>query len=192
MTPHVVGKLQSEIKKGLKEEAQVVYLLAGIRKIIERENKASKFDYLNFHCDWVLHSKLDRWFAQKVLNQFDSVHISQIKSGGRDPLSRTIDNILNMEQFREQMSGFLKSHSLADFSQDGDTWAKFLYLYSRVIEDIPLVISPKNSASIQQITISVKISDQPVNDHKVYKISWHITGKDGSSGEVFVINSFPD
>jgi hypothetical protein len=66
MTPDIIRKLTAELDQGITTEVQVVYLLAGIRKIIERDNVGDRYSDLKFHCDWALHSRMDRAAAKAV------------------------------------------------------------------------------------------------------------------------------
>lgn len=57
MTEEIIRKLKMEIDRGIRTEPEVMYLLAQIRKLIERDDKTAEYSGLDFHCDWVLHSK---------------------------------------------------------------------------------------------------------------------------------------
>jgi hypothetical protein len=46
MTEEICRKLAVEIEKGIATEAQAVYLLAGIRKLIERDDLSEQFGVL--------------------------------------------------------------------------------------------------------------------------------------------------
>lgn len=64
MRDEIIEKLRKELNTGITTEPQVVYLMAGIRKLIEHDNLQAKFPALNFYCNWVLHTKLERGFAK--------------------------------------------------------------------------------------------------------------------------------
>ena len=74
MKEEISRKLTAQLNEGITTEVQVVYLLIGIRKLIERDNKWEQYPTLNFSCDWVLHSKLDRSAAKAILREFDKAH----------------------------------------------------------------------------------------------------------------------
>lgn len=186
MTPQIVQKLQGEISKGFRRESQVVYLLAGIRKILEQENRSSTFEYLKFHCNWALHARLDGSFAQKVLGYFDSEHSRLIAKKELTSQSEAL-RISKMETFREEISKFLKSYSIMDFSQDADKWTKFLYLYSCVIEDCPLIIRANNCIHIQEVVVSVEKAKELKNNQQLFKVSWLIKDKNEKEGVIFVL-----
>lgn len=65
MTPDIIRKLQAELNAGVTNEVQVVYVLAGIRKLIELERSADQYQDLVFHIDWALHPKMDRLQPEK-------------------------------------------------------------------------------------------------------------------------------
>jgi hypothetical protein len=71
-TRGIISKMTAELDRGITSEVQVVYLLAGIRKIIERDKIRDQYSDLNFHCDWALHSSLDRAAAKAILREFDA------------------------------------------------------------------------------------------------------------------------
>lgn len=189
MTPDIIAKLQMEIDVGIKTEAQVVYLLAGIRKIIERENLGQKYFYLKFHCDWALHPKLDRKPAQYVLSHFDSLRLQLITGKKLTPNSE-VDKISRMDIFREELSAFLQNKSVTDFSSSSDKWLKFLYLYAHVIEDMPLVIKSGSASEIQEVVVSIATAKKLMVGHQLFRVSWRITDKAGNSGTIFIINSY--
>jgi hypothetical protein len=56
MTKDIIRKLANETEAGITTEAQVVYVLAGIRKIIERDKIGDQYAAPRFHCDWALHA----------------------------------------------------------------------------------------------------------------------------------------
>jgi hypothetical protein len=198
MTEEIIKKLTAELSKGITTEAQVVYVLAGIRKLIERDDKATAYSALNFHCDWVLHSKLDRAGAKAVLRLFDAVQ--PLLKGEKDlpqPLQREIDDISKMRSFEKELTGFLAEYGLPPVAHDADGWSHFLHLYTRVIQDIPLVVKPSSPDAAQNISKIVvhfeaaretqKFEDR---EDSVYRVVWEILDKDGESGTISIYNSF--
>jgi hypothetical protein len=47
--------------------------LADIRKLLELTGKSKKYATLKFYCDWVLHTKMDKKFANDLLREVDLV-----------------------------------------------------------------------------------------------------------------------
>lgn len=196
MTNAIIRKLEAEIRGGITTEAQVVYLMAGLRKLLEQQQAKKQYEYLTFHCDWVLHSNLQGTTAQKVLEQFDLANI-HLKTGIdlHDlpvDLRREIDGISKMEWFRKELSMFLSANrlpALETVRRDG--WTHFLHLYGKVVEDCPLVMATKNAAaSIEKVTVHLKLGNQAVENEIIYTITWTIADTNGLSGEIFVLYSF--
>lgn len=153
MTEEIVRKLTAKIENGITTEVQVVYVLAGIRKLIERDDLGAQYPALNFHCDWVLHSKLDRAAAKAILREFDAAH-PLLKSGMALPraLQNKIDDISKMRTFEEELTRFLEKHGLPPIAQDVDGWSHFLHLYTQVIQDIPLMVKASSGDATQHIS----------------------------------------
>jgi hypothetical protein len=80
MTKDIIRKLEAELYAGIATEAQVLYLMSGLRKLLEQQQAKRQYEYLTFHCDWVLHPKLQGTTAQKILGQFDHANI-HLKAG---------------------------------------------------------------------------------------------------------------
>jgi hypothetical protein len=192
MTDQIVLKLTKEIQSGLKTEAQVLYVLAEIRKILERDDHLRKpeYEYLVFHCDWVLHAALDRRSARKIIEHFDEVHALGLEKKDPSP-DNEAQRISKLEPFRDEISAFLRQYAIPDFSQSSDQWAKFIYLYSRIIEDCPLRIRADNPVLVSEIVVAVRESRETIvpGEH-FFKVSWHVKDKNGKSGSFFVIHSF--
>ncbi len=206
-TPAILRKLTAELEKGVTTEVQVVYLLAGIRKLIERDERGVDYAALNFHCDWALHAHLDRAGARAILKQFDAAHallkgqvaLHDLPTG----LRREIDRISKMTSFREQLPPFLDEYGLPPLTlHRPDAWAHFLHLYARVIEDIPLVVKtklpkegePDSSPNISRVMVQFEAALKPVEhagrQNTLYKVRWLIYDRNDQQGEIFVINSF--
>jgi len=75
MADELCRKLTVELQQGVTTEPQVVYIMAGIRKLIERDGIAERYDTLKFHCNWVLHSRLEGRAAREILHLFDTAEI---------------------------------------------------------------------------------------------------------------------
>jgi hypothetical protein len=200
--PHIIGKLDVLLNAGITTEAQVVYLMAAVRKLLEQrqpdENEVVTFDYLKFHCDWTLHSELDGRMAQKILRLFDAANL-ELKAGGElrnlpADLNRQIEFISKMTYFERELTRFLEINGLPSLNATrSDGFAHFLHLYAKVIEDCPLVMNARNTtASVVSVTIRVDFAKASPEDagEMLYKVNWIVSDKNGQSGNIFVINSF--
>ena len=204
MTSEIIRKLAEQIDGGITTEVQVVYVLAGIRKLIERDQRDQIYPNLKFHCDWALHSRMNRAAARKILLQFDEAHLRlqgeielhDLPTG----LRREIDRISQMKSFEAELSQFLSDYELPQLTRArNDGWVYFLYLYTKVVEDIPLVavrdnrpvIHPQNISHVtvhfEEARETLKYEDM---EEVLFKVTWTVHDNDGRSGDIYVINSF--
>ncbi|MGD0887249.1 MAG: hypothetical protein ABSA46_20590 [Thermodesulfovibrionales bacterium] len=212
MTPDILRKLAVELNTGITTEVQVVYLLAGIRKLIERDKTEDQYPRLKFHCDWALHSSMDRAAAKAILRQFDAAHpllLGNVELHNLPaPLKSEIDRISTMHSFEEELSKFLAAYGLPLLTQHRyDGWVHFLHLYTKVIEDIPLVVAvpairkkPKQATSdtgpkhISHVTVNLEQARETIKhaggEELLFKVTWTIYDKNGQSGDIFILNSF--
>ena len=196
MTEDIIDKLRAELDRGICSEVQIVYLLVGIRKLIERDNLA--YPELRFHCDWALHSQLDRAGARAILQLFDSAHPSLKENHELPaPLRNKIDQISKMNSFREELSRFLNANQLPQVTlHRSDGWEYFLFLYTRIVEDIPLELKSAGSSTVAKVTVHCEAGKEavPFGDRKeiVYKVTWRIFDRNGEFGERSVINSYSE
>lgn len=202
-TPDILLKVEPELLKGITTEAQVVYLLVAIRKLIERDQLHDKYADLKFHCDWVLHSSMDRAAAKAILRRFDDAH-TLLKGNIElhdlpEPLRCEIDRISKMRSFKEELSQFLMIYGLSPLTQRRpDGWAHFLHLYTKVIEDIPLVVSAPEANNapkhISHVTVNCELARETIKhaggEEALFKVTWAIHDKNGQSGSIFILNSF--
>ncbi len=200
-TRDIISKLRKEFDKGITTEVQVVYLLAGIRKIIERDKIGDQYVDLRFHCDWALHSSLDRSGAKAILAEFDAAHAllrGNVKLGDLPPaLKAEIDRISDMRSFNKELSQFLATYGLPALNKNRpDGWAHFLHLYARVVEDIPLMVSsPVVAKHITHVTVHFDQARETIKhdngqEEVLFTVTWTTHDKNGQSGDIFVVNSF--
>ena len=198
MTEEIIRKLTAQLNKGITTEVRVVYLLVGIRKLIERDDQRAQYPKLNFYCDWVLHSELDRSGAKAILREFDKAH-RLFKRGRNLPreLQNKIEELSGMRSFEKELTGFLESYGLPPIAQNVDGWSHFLHLYTQVIQDIPLVVKSSSRPDAENISKLVVRFEAVTETHKfgdredlVYRIVWQAFDKTGGSGMYYVYNSF--
>lgn len=197
MIPDILKKLEPLLNKGISSEIEVVYLMSRLRMLLEQQQVEEQYKYLRFHCDWTLHSKLDRKAAQEILSRFDAANL-HLKEGMElnqlpAPLQGEIDNISKMKYFEKELSEFLRANRLPGIdAARPDGWIHFEHIYVKVVEDCPLVISLKNatSAGIESVTVSCVLANKKMGDHMMFQVIWTILDKNGKHGQIFVINSF--
>jgi hypothetical protein len=197
MTPaDIIRKLEAELGRGITTQAQALYLMAGIRRLLEQQQAKKQYEYLTFHCDWALHAKLGGPTAQKILKLFEAAH-KQLKTAVelRDlpsELRTEIERISKMKLFEQELYQFLQTNGLPGLGTNrSDGWVHFLHLYAQVVEDCSLVTTEElKSAGIESVTLHVELAKQPVEGDLRFKVTWTVLDKNGPSSDIFVINSF--
>jgi hypothetical protein len=141
----IIEKLATHLAKPV--TTGVVYLLVELRKMLEHDGTKNKFPVLNFHCNWVVHTKLsDSAVAEKIVRHFDELpNLLEKVENGHIPISAEMEHLINQELLREELRECLASYDLPT-TPCSDDWIKFSDALCRVIEDCPLEIrapSPK-------------------------------------------------
>jgi hypothetical protein len=195
----IIGKLEAQLSAGISTEAEALYLMVAVRKLLEHQQAKEKYKYLTFHCDWALHSKLEGPTAQEILKQFDAANV-HLKKGVElhdlpEGLRIEIERISKMKSFEDQLDAFLTSNGLPPLDRTrSDGWIHFLHLYAKIVEDCPLVMTATNtSASVASVTLNIKMVKRPERDggpDVFFVVRWTILDKYGLSGEVFTVKSF--
>src|SRR6476661_1859347 len=100
MRNEIVEKLRAELGRGLQTEAQVVYVLVEIRKLIEHSEHRVRYLSVLFFCDWALHVKMSRQSAFLLLREIDEA-IEHAATSIR--LGELIGTKLSMDTFRDDL-----------------------------------------------------------------------------------------
>jgi hypothetical protein len=194
----IVAKLKLLLAKGITTEAEALYLMVEVRKLLEQQRAKRQYEYLTFHCDWAVHPTLAGPTAQKILERFEAANV-HLKTGVElhdlpGLLRMDVDRISKMRYFEDQLNAFSKANGIATLDEiRSDGWIHFVHLYARIVEDCPLVMTPKNqSATITSVTLKLdlaKTSDEHGGE-MWFKVRWIIQDKNGLSGEIYILNSF--
>ena len=105
-----------------------------------------------------------------------------------------IDRISKMKYFEDQLEEFLEVNGIPTLDETREEgWIHFVHLYARIVEDCPLVMTPKNSAAtIASVTLKMDLAQASKQDggDMWFKVRWIIEDKNGQSGEIFILNWF--
>lgn len=124
----IESKLEVELKKRIKSELQIVYILSRIRKLLEIENLKSKYPVLNFYCNWSLHSEITKTDGKKIN--------TILKEFIERPEKRYILSL--HYQFRKELTNFLKDKELPVLSDS--QLNNFNFQLGKVISDTPIEV----------------------------------------------------
>jgi len=141
MRSDVVLKLKEQLKKNIFNEAQVVYILTRIGKILELEKSKSKYPVLNFYRNWSVHSEInDTEPVGDILKEFI------VKKEKRYLFSRH-------SQLCMELNEFLEKHDLPQLKKS--KLNNFIFYLGKVISDTPVKVRVDT-----QYAISI---DEPIN-----------------------------
>jgi hypothetical protein len=194
-TPDIIKKLTKELENGITSEVQVVYLMAQIRKLMERDQIENKYVNLKFHCDWTLHSQLHGETAHQILRMFDAAYpvLKDTKGKLQDELPNdlraNIDRLSEMRLFEEEFSVVLGNYGLPPLTVNcKDGWVYFLYLYARVIEEIPLEVRVSRADAAKNVSkVVLKVRRAGEKAEIPFRLIWEIHDK---NGDIFAISTF--
>lgn len=191
----ILKKIERELVTGISTEAQVMYLLAQIRKCFEYEVITSPAEnLLKFYCDWALHTKLKGPSAQTMLSKLSSLNefyqSHPTSSDLPQELAEVVWETISLDDFRDALADFLHAAQLPDdIIRKVSKWHDFLRQYLYIIEDCPLNLRSDNATSSLSEVI-VNISEAcPINipdRNQIYSltINWTFVGKDGQFGKL--------
>ncbi len=158
--PEILEKLQYEIQKNITEESQVVYILSRIRKYLEIKNLKGNYKYLNFYCNWALHSKIDRTEpVVEILRDFNN---------GTDE-----GKFLKFGYFYDDLKSFLDNEGLNSSTLlEKNNYLIFINLLLDILSDTPVefysddkkeIIINKPKIPIKDSLFNIEFSIRPKN-----------------------------
>lgn len=163
------AKLVNNIREALTQplsQLTIKSYLADTRKLLELTGTGKKYATLKFYCDWILHTKMDKKFANQLLREADEVCDKWIVRKIPMPANfeTTIGYKIGLYGFEREMAECLASHGI-DLPWYGyrDKWAAFEEAYCEIVEDSFLEYSDKKQP-LKQIN-GARV--------RVYKLSEH-------------------
>lgn len=167
-------RLQAALLTGWQSEAQVVYFLVTLRKLVEGfgDPHDCSTNRLKFFCDWALHPILDRSAAVAQLKRFDEA----LNSSSPEEFFVELEHAFKLEHFREDLIHQLILHNLPlDPIRTMQSWIDFLRLYLSVVTDSPILERCEKLVHIDCLQVSVKEQapeELPSHTAYVFTILW--------------------
>jgi hypothetical protein len=138
----IVEKLDLLISNGIQTEAQVVYLLVEVRKLLEMQQRKHEFEALVFHCDWVVHAQLSGATAQYYLSHINRMQHSNVTGELHADEWEEVAPLIGAQRFHEDLRTVLRLEGISSAVCDEPSkWTSFMSLYGAVISDVPLTIT---------------------------------------------------
>jgi hypothetical protein len=137
MEDEVIYKLRLEMKRTLRKESQICYILVLARKLLEHEpTMRPNFATLEFFCDWALHTKLTKHHAGVLLQEFDR-QVPEMLQGIHDNLTFKSAKVFKTAEFIVQLMALLIKHNIT-FPRDTSWAVRFMNLYLNMICNCPV------------------------------------------------------
>jgi len=188
MTKDITSKLMALLAEPIDSESKVVYLLAQVRKLLERDDPDHNMGSLWMYCHWALHvdlesptttkgllERVDRWVANTVM------YLTPIGPWNFGDEYNLFKDFIYLNTFRHQLRLFLAAYKLpTTLCGDDKRWHRFVQEYAGVIEDGTLAASGKKSTlqAVEKVTFE-KGCDLTAEHHVPFVIQWTIQLKDG-------------
>lgn len=188
----ILAKLRLELDRELTEECQVVYILAEIRKFLERTaHQANDYFALEFYCSLALHTTMSFAGARRILERFEQAYPLLIKNIDLPKdLDKEISDTISLKKFRDQLKSFFSAHELIPsrmFPGAPDPWVKFIHLYANAIDECDLKLEGAGLPLVDRVSFHLALPTRALGpewaNQVLFALRWTCHGKDGSSGD---------
>jgi len=172
----ILENLYKALNKPIEKE-KVVYIMVEIRKFTERTKEiGEKWQHLKYWCDWVVHTRLDKKFANETLTAMESYMIKN--PGNKFHHSYFNEQFISLEGLRWELYDFLKNNDLPTEITNIPPWDDFSKFLVETLRDCPL---EKDSGLVRKFFFSKK---DHIPEAKKYSIDWELIF-DGSRPDLY-------
>ncbi len=138
----MVDKIRELLESGgPTSEAEVVYLMAQVRKTMELEGRYS--NALSLYCNWTLHTELSKARTVAPLLKVMDRYVDLLLTAA-DPFAQSacVEILASFGTFRSDLRDFLLEHDMsAAICEQESAWLALMRLYVEVVADAPLTIA---------------------------------------------------
>jgi hypothetical protein len=165
----------------LLRESQVLYMVAEIRKFIEREKDEGRKDYplLECFCNWALHIRVD--WPHNAANIRVFLQAFDFKDGMSLEAylaSKFFQDIMQLNVLREELKRFLRDRDLQYNLVDGlNWWASFIYLYTSIVSEVGMEYTKGDLLPEEVQELKLYRMEQRATPQKM--VRWNIKLKNG-------------
>lgn len=156
MEDQIRHKLTSALSSPVSTEAQAVYALVQLRKLLDRRKARGlpDFSYLRFLSDWVVHIKLQGATAQRIIQDAQDLYQKSQAGTFTEAEKAYFRGLFTLEPVREELRDLSEDSGLPIMSDA--TWNSFLGSVLSVIEDCPLSLrlQPGTNADVDEVVFS--------------------------------------
>lgn len=162
----ILENLYKTLNKPIEKE-RVVYIMVETRKFIERTKEISeKWKHLKYWCDWVVHTRLDKKFANETLIAMESYIIEN--PGSKFHHSHFNEQFISLEGLRWEFYNFLENNDLPTEITNIPPWDDFSKFLVETLRDCPL---EKNTGLVRKFFFSKK---DHIPEAEKYSIDWEL------------------
>ena len=178
MNDAIIQKLTTVLSSPITTEAQAVYALVELRKLLDRRREQGQepdFLAIRFCSDWAVHVHLHGAPAQQLV--VDAQNLCQKSQAGTfaDEEKEYFRGRFTLEPVREELRLLCEESNLPVFTDAG--WNSFLSCFLAVIEDCPLSIRlpPGAIADVDEVVLTREVGTTlGVADGKPPRIVWEL------------------
>lgn len=191
MTKDIISKLRDHLSRPINTECAVVYLLAEVRKILDKVQQEPKPFALWMYCHWALHVDLTHSRTTLTfLKPVDDFIVNTVAGFEPDDSYQMLDShrlfcdLIFLDTFRSQLRQFLQDHDHlpTELCDRDDWWFPFLSAYAGVIEDGALSSeTAKNDGlrAIEKVVFSKGRMPIAADGLFDFIVQWDVVLKDG-------------
>jgi hypothetical protein len=155
MQNEIVRKLNGQLDHGFEREADVLYVMAEVRKLFEHVLTARRYPVLAFYSNWALHTRIDRepW-AREGLKRLEEV-VGGFDSGTHDAeaVLKGVTGLLSFQQLHAEFLGFGAENNIRFDQLSDKEWRQFSTLLVGVLVDCPAV-SKLQGTTVKALSLS--------------------------------------
>jgi hypothetical protein len=188
----IIEKLKSHLTECPGTEADVVYALVEVRKLLDqadKEEKYRKYGRLSLVCNWVVHIELCNSKVAEILEILENglIHISFLDLSTSDKDGKAGD-VLSFDLLRGELSQFCKTNDLPTKWVE-QCWGDFLTLLAQVVQDCPLTLKQPDihkklrKAVLTATDESERSIEEPHPGKVVLHLDWELTLDNGETRE---------
>jgi hypothetical protein len=178
MKDAIIHKLILALTKPVITEAEAVYVLVELRKLLDRRKTDGQLpDFLNirFCCDWAVHVQLHGDTARQVVSDAQDLY-QKLQSGTpTDGEKQYFRDRFTLQPMREEILRLSKECDLPILTDAA--WNSFLACFLAVIEDCPLSLRlpPGTIADVDEVVLTREMGETlGIADGKAPRIVWEL------------------
>ena len=134
----IYDKLNNKLAQNSLSEADVVYILSRVRKILEIDKEKDSYSILNFYCNLALHAHINR-IPKSVSNMLIKI---------KDNIDYS-NSIIGFEDFHRDFIKFLNRKELSDLIYTSEFGVKnFNKLLLAIYSDTPIDLELKETYQV--------------------------------------------